>query len=62
MGSVLGSVRKDQVNEVRKVKRYECGFITDPVCITPTMKISEVDKLRALRGFSGYPVTEDQRA
>lgn len=50
---------EDQVNEVRKVKRYECGFITDPVCITPTMKISEVDKLRAQRGFSGYPVTED---
>jgi len=50
---------EEQVREVMKVKKFESGFITDPICIGPTMKVSELDELRRAKGFSGYPVTED---
>uniref|UniRef100_A0A7S1AUM3 Inosine-5'-monophosphate dehydrogenase n=1 Tax=Noctiluca scintillans TaxID=2966 RepID=A0A7S1AUM3_NOCSC len=49
----------EQVSEVVKVKRYKNGFISDPVCITPTMLLSELDALREKCGFTGFPVTSD---
>eukprot|EP00927_Polykrikos_kofoidii_P002640 TRINITY_DN11060_c0_g1_i1.p1 TRINITY_DN11060_c0_g1~~TRINITY_DN11060_c0_g1_i1.p1 ORF type:complete len:581 (-),score=92.51 TRINITY_DN11060_c0_g1_i1:171-1823(-) len=52
---------EDQVQEVKKVKKFESGFITDPVCILPTMSLEELDKLRLTSGFSCFPVTEDGR-
>jgi len=51
----------EQVREVMKVKKFECGFIMDPVCIGPTMKVYELDELRRTSGFSGFPVTEEGR-
>jgi len=50
---------EDQAKEVAKVKRYESGFIMDPVCIKPTMRLADLDKLRAQCGFTGFPVTQD---
>lgn len=50
---------EDQVAEVMKVKKYKNGFITDPTCIAPTMRLCELDELRSKCGFSGFPVTED---
>jgi len=50
---------EDQVEEVMKVKRYKSGFILDPICIGPTMLLSELDQLRAKFGFTGFPVTEN---
>jgi len=50
---------EDQAKEVTKVKRYESGFIMDPVCIPPTMRLSDLDKLTAQCGFTGFPVTQD---
>jgi len=50
---------EDQVEEVMKVKRYKSGFIMDPICIGPTMLLSELDQLRATCGFTGFPVTEN---
>lgn len=50
---------EDQVREVVKVKKFRSGFITDPVCITPAMFLSELDALCAKHGFTGFPVTED---
>ncbi|CAE8614974.1 unnamed protein product, partial [Polarella glacialis] len=50
---------EEQVAEVAKVKRFRNGFITDPVCISPLMTLSELDKLRKQCGFSGFPVTDD---
>jgi len=48
----------DQAKQVSDVKRYECGFIMDPVCINPHMKLHELDTLRASCGFTGFPVTD----
>jgi len=50
---------EDQVEEVMKVKRYKSGFILDPICIGPSMLLSELDQLRARYGFTGFPVTEN---
>jgi len=48
-----------QVGEVMKVKKFKNGFITDPVCIKPTMSLAELDELRRKCGFTGFPVTQD---
>eukprot|EP00406_Dinophysis_acuminata_P071741 CAMPEP_0179244244 /NCGR_PEP_ID=MMETSP0797-20121207/17958_1 /TAXON_ID=47934 /ORGANISM="Dinophysis acuminata, Strain DAEP01" /LENGTH=550 /DNA_ID=CAMNT_0020951755 /DNA_START=68 /DNA_END=1720 /DNA_ORIENTATION=- len=50
---------EEQVEEVVKVKKFKSGFITDPLCIRPTMLISQLDALCAERRFTGFPVTED---
>lgn len=50
---------KEQAREVAKVKRYKNGFITQPICIPPSMTLLELDKLRTQCGFSGFPVTVD---
>ncbi|CAE8673550.1 unnamed protein product, partial [Polarella glacialis] len=47
-----------QAAEVMRVKRYKSGFIVDPVCVAPTMKVSELDELKRKHGFTGFPVTE----
>ncbi|KAF4312437.1 inosine-5'-monophosphate dehydrogenase [Botryosphaeria dothidea] len=48
----------DQAEMVRKVKRYENGFILDPVVISPKMTVGEARALREKCGFGGFPVTE----
>jgi len=48
-----------QVQEVMKVKKFRSGFIMDPLCLQPTMKLSELDQLRTQCGFFGFPVTEN---
>jgi IMP dehydrogenase len=50
---------EEQAQEVMKVKRYKSGFITDPVCIAPTMTLADLDELGVKCGFTGFPVTED---
>ncbi len=50
---------EEQVREVRHVKRFENGFITDPVTLSPGNTISDVDKIKETYGFSGIPITED---
>jgi IMP dehydrogenase len=39
------------------VKRYENGFIVDPIVITQDTTIGEVKALKEKWGFGGYPVT-----
>ena len=49
----------EQVKEVRRVKRFENGFITEPVVLSPNHTIRDVDMLKETYGFSGIPITED---
>jgi IMP dehydrogenase/GMP reductase len=47
----------DQAEMVRKVKRFENGFILDPVVISPTTTVGEAKALKETWGFGGFPVT-----
>ncbi|KAJ2903454.1 hypothetical protein MKZ38_009939 [Zalerion maritima] len=46
-----------QASMVRKVKRYENGFINDPVVISTHTTIGEAKALKEKWGFGGFPVT-----
>lgn len=47
----------DQADMVRKVKRYENGFISEPVVLSPDMTVREARELKEKWGFGGFPVT-----
>ena len=46
-----------QADMVRKVKRYENGFIVDPVVINRDTTVGEAKALKEKWGFGGFPVT-----
>jgi len=48
---------EEQAEMIRKVKRFENGFITDPIVISPKTTVAEVRMLKERWGFGGYPVT-----
>ncbi|KAI9781297.1 MAG: hypothetical protein M1839_006090 [Geoglossum umbratile] len=50
---------EDQAEMVRKVKRFENGFILDPVVLGPNTTVGEAKQLKEKWGFGGFPVTED---
>lgn len=50
---------EDQAAEVRKVKRFKNGFITDPICLAPTGTVGDVVALKEKHGYSGIPITEN---
>ena len=48
---------EDQAEMVRKVKRFENGFILDPVVIDRNTTVGEAIALKEKWGFGGFPVT-----
>jgi hypothetical protein len=50
----------DQAEMVRKVKRFENGFILDPIVISPKTTVAEAKALKEKWGFGGFPVTGKQ--
>ena len=52
---------EDQAEMVRKVKRFENGFILDPVVLSPITTVGEAKQLKEKWGFGGFPVTGQSR-
>jgi len=50
---------EDQAEMVRKVKRFENGFISEPIVLSPTTTVGEAKQLKETWGFGGFPVTEN---
>jgi IMP dehydrogenase len=48
---------EEQAEMVRKVKRFENGFILDPIVISPNTTVGEAKQLKEKWGFGGFPVT-----
>jgi IMP dehydrogenase len=48
---------EEQAEMVQKVKRYENGFILDPVVLSRNTTVGETKALKEKWGFGGFPVT-----
>jgi IMP dehydrogenase len=47
---------ESQAREVDRVKKFESGVISDPICVTPDMSIRDVINLTRAKNISGVPV------
>jgi IMP dehydrogenase len=59
----LGFIHKnmtieEQAAQVRQVKKFESGIVSDPITVTPDMTIAEVVALSEQVKFSGFPVVD----
>ena len=50
---------EQQAREVRTVKKYESGVVTDPICITPDTTVRKLLELTQEHKISGLPVIRD---
>ena len=60
----LGIIHKnmsceDQARQVRRVKKYESGVISDPITVDPDKTIREVIELTRAHNISGVPVVNE---
>ena len=49
----------EQIGEVEKVKRFEAGFVYNPVVLSPDHTIGDVYDINDKYGFFSVPITED---
>jgi IMP dehydrogenase len=49
----------EQIEEVEKVKRFEAGFVFNPVVLSPQNTIGDVYKVADKYGFFSVPITEE---
>lgn len=49
----------EQAAQVRRVKRFKNGFITEPLTLSPNHTIADLDEMKQQYGFSSVPITED---
>ncbi|BFZ55465.1 inosine-5'-monophosphate dehydrogenase [Savitreella phatthalungensis] len=49
---------EEQAAMVKLVKKFENGFIVDPIVLSPSAKVSDVRRIKETAGFSGLPVTD----
>lgn len=49
---------EEQAHMVRQVKKFENGFITDPICLKPSATVSDVLSIKEKLGFGGIPITD----
>mmetsp|Transcript_1890 Transcript_1890/g.4819 ORF Transcript_1890/g.4819 Transcript_1890/m.4819 type:complete len:459 (+) Transcript_1890:70-1446(+) len=62
----IGFIHRDQpeasqAEMVKQVKNTEHGFILDPVTLGPYDMVSDVDQLKATRGCTAVPITDNRR-
>jgi IMP dehydrogenase len=62
----IGIVHKNmsiesQAREVDRVKKFESGVISDPICVTPDMSIRDVINLTRAKNISGVPVVAGRK-
>ncbi|MDA8389151.1 MAG: IMP dehydrogenase [Gammaproteobacteria bacterium] len=62
----LGIIHKNltaarQADEVRRVKKFESGVISDPITVSPDVTVKAVLNLMRQHHISGVPVTRDGR-
>ncbi|HAI73012.1 MAG TPA: IMP dehydrogenase, partial [Alteromonas australica] len=50
---------EEQAKHVHEVKKYESGVVSDPVTVTKDATIGEVLALSKQKGYSGFPVTDE---
>lgn len=60
----LGIIHKnlspeEQANEVSLVKRFENGFIVDPITVSPETTIDEIHQIEQEKGYKKIPVIDD---
>ncbi|MBV1787012.1 IMP dehydrogenase [Marinobacterium sp. D7] len=51
---------EEQAAQVRKVKKFESGVVTDPVTCTSNTTVREILELAQQYGFSGFPVVDGE--
>ncbi len=49
-----------QAKEVTKVKRFESGMVTDPICVSPEDNLAYVKERIKKFGFSAFPVVDSE--